>query len=370
MFLQKIQTFILYFAFGWKTRHDYFLSTIIYSANVQLYYNNKLLKFVNSFTYLGVTLSSYGNFFHAQKALSNQALKALYSLNSLFDVMSLNISEKLKLFDSMVLPILNYGAEVWGFHEAPDIEKIHLKFLKQILCVRQQTTTSAVLGEFGRFPLSIMRKIRIIKHWYRVMKSPNSLSYKVMTMTDRNGEIINTWSKKVRNLLSTLGFAYLWNDSNITDIQIRDIIQRIYDQHLQQWCFELNSSSKLESYKLFKNDLIQEKYLSCVDNVKHRIALSRFRCSAHKLAIEEGRFRNIERSQRICTKCNMNQVESEYHFLLVCPFYIELRRKFLPRYFCAWPNIHKFKSIMMSSKKATIVNLAKYIYEATCKRNG
>ena len=50
-------------------------------------------------------------------------------------MISLDISDKVRLFDSMVLPILCYGSEVWGF----DIERVHTKFLKQLLFVRQQT---------------------------------------------------------------------------------------------------------------------------------------------------------------------------------------------------------------------------------------
>ena len=38
----------------------------------------------------------------------------------------------------------------------------------------------------------------------------------------------------------------------------------------------------------------------------------------HNLAIERGRYENIDRSERICRYCNGNFVESEYHFLLVC----------------------------------------------------
>ena len=35
--------------------------------------------------------------------LADRALKALFSLKTLFDIVSLNVSEKLKLFDSMIL---------------------------------------------------------------------------------------------------------------------------------------------------------------------------------------------------------------------------------------------------------------------------
>ena len=34
------------------------------------------------------------------------------------------------------------------------------------------------------------------------------------------------------------------------------------------------------------------------------------------LIIEKGRYENIERNDRKCTLCNMNEIEDEYHFIL------------------------------------------------------
>ena len=91
--------------------------------NVDIYYNNERLKNVWKFTYLGVTLSANRKVCQAQKTLSEQAMKALFSINSLLDSISLNVLEKIKLFVTMVLPILCYGCEVWGFHAALDVER-------------------------------------------------------------------------------------------------------------------------------------------------------------------------------------------------------------------------------------------------------
>ena len=70
---------------------------------------------------MGVTLSYNG--------LANQSLKSLFGLNSIFDIVALETTDKIKLFDSLVL---NYFSEVWGFHDANDVENIHLKLLKQV----------------------------------------------------------------------------------------------------------------------------------------------------------------------------------------------------------------------------------------------
>ena len=89
------------------------------------------------------------------------------------------IEDKIKLFDSLVQPIVLYGCEIWGFHKAGDIERVHVKFLKQILGVRRQTSNIAVYGEVGRVPLSILRKVRILKYWHKILTSNDTLLYKV-----------------------------------------------------------------------------------------------------------------------------------------------------------------------------------------------
>lgn len=45
-----------------------------------------------------------------------------------------------------------------GYHTAPDIEKIHLYFLKRILKVRKSTVNTMVYCELGRLPLYVERQ--------------------------------------------------------------------------------------------------------------------------------------------------------------------------------------------------------------------
>lgn len=341
-------------------------------TDLDIKYNGCLLKNVDTFSYLGVTLSSTGSFYQTQKVLAQQGMKALFSLNSLFDIVPLHVNEKIKLFDSMVAPILNYGSELWGFHTAPEIERVHTKFLKQVLGVKTQTTNNAVYGELGRFPMQILRKIRIVKYWYKIMKSPDSLLHKTLhSEIDINGfTLINdSWATKVKTLLNTLGFGFLWNNSLVTNLQIEKVIERIIDQYVQSWNSDLSISPKLSTYASFKTFFESEKYLLCLNNDKYRKALSRLRCSAHNLEIEEGRYRNVDRQDRICKQCNMKVLENEYHFTLVCPRYHDLRRAILPKYYCNWPTNHKFVGLMKSSQSGVLFKLAKFVYLATEVRN-
>ena len=337
-----------------------------------VYYDDILLENVRNFIYLGVNISSNGKFFQAQKHLSDQASKALFALSKIFDSRMLCIEDKLKLFDALVQPILMYGCEIWGFHKANDIEKVHLKFLKQILGVRRQTCNIAVYGEVGRVPLYVLRKVRILKYWYKILSSQkgtsrqrsgkgairkrfplqkprwektkltirylyhetyrkptqNTLLYKVYEQQKNSimqGSSENNWVFQLKLLLNELGFTFLWNNQSITKLQLQMVIQCIYDQYYQSWYSEVNNSGKLETLKCLNKVFNFEKYLKCINLDCHRVALTRFRCSAHKLRIEEGRFRDINRNLRICHLCNSNTIEDEYHFLLVCPAYRDIR---------------------------------------------
>ena len=204
------------------------------------------------------------------------------------------------------------------------------------------------------------------------MKNPNSLMYKCFKNDiDVNGNVLNisSWAYQVKSLLNNLGFIFLWNNYNVTNIQIDRVIERIIDQHLQSWFSQVNASPKLETYKMLKSSYEVENYICSVSYVNHRKALTRLRCSAHKLAIEEGRFRNIDRSLRLCVHCNMNVVENEYHFVMVCPKYRHLRQDHLPKYYCSFPTKQKFMSLMKSDNTGLLKRLAKFVYLANELRN-
>ena len=333
-----------------------------------LKYNNESLKNVDEYSYLGVRLKSNCSFSVAQKRLSDSAMKALYSLNTLFDHVSLKTEDKIKLFDSMVVPILCYGCEIWGFHKAPDIERVHLKFLKQVLSVKQKTATPAVYGELGRFPLLVERKIRLLKYWQKILKNPKSLVYRLCFMKDLDGNFILKWTQNVKMLLDSIGFSYVFSESEIGNNLFAVLKQRIYDQYIQDWFYTIDNSSKLDTYCCFKNIFEIETYILKIENPLHCSALAKLRCSSHNLAIEDGRYRNIERRQRKCTFCNINVIEDEYHFVLVCPLYRELRKALLPHFYYTWPTITKFKLLMKTTKPRTIKKLAKFVYLAFKKR--
>ena len=64
----------------------------------------------------------------------------------------------------------------------------------------------------------------------------------------------------------------------------------------------------------------------------------------------------------------MNEVEDEYHFLLVCPFFADVRKILFKKYFYTRPSMFKFKNLMNTNNKGVLLNLAKFIKEGFSRK--
>ena len=122
-------------------------------VNTIFRYNNQVIEKVDQFQYLGVVFNSRGNFFQAKKHLHTQASKAMHSLVKNIRSNSLPVVLSLQLFHSLVMPILLYCCEVWGYEDFKILEKLHLKFCKLILGVPRSAPSYVVYGKLGLQPL-------------------------------------------------------------------------------------------------------------------------------------------------------------------------------------------------------------------------
>ena len=109
------------------------------------------IEIVDFYIYLGVVFLYNGSFGKAKEKLVNQARSSLFAVYKRIRNQSIPIDLQLKLFHSIVEPILLYGSEVWGFETTREIERIHLQFCKRILSMRKSTPNFMVYGELGRF---------------------------------------------------------------------------------------------------------------------------------------------------------------------------------------------------------------------------
>ena len=92
--------------------------------------NGKPIKVVFNFIYLGIVFNYNGSF---KPAIAHNILKghrAMFKLLSRAKDLNLSLETILELFDRVVVPVVTYGAELWGYENLDTIELFHRKFLK------------------------------------------------------------------------------------------------------------------------------------------------------------------------------------------------------------------------------------------------
>ena len=314
------------------------------SRNHSFTLNNEIVQNVKKYTYLGITFSHTGSFSEARKVLQMKAQKALWSLFGSFDKKNnRNIPILLKLFDSLIKPILLYGSEIWGAsywrfyqnnstlkfltEDNSHFEHTHLKFCKQLLGVNPRASNLACRGDLGRFPLSISVTLNIVKFWKHLIDSDkNSLAWKayidnvVRHCCGQTNDV-----SIVSNIFNDLNNQQVCNN---TLFGIKGIPKHFYKALqkkmitvYQKFYFStegISANKKLDLYCLIKKLYKKEQYLSTITEPKHRYAISQLRFSAHPLPIEAGRNRKLARTQRICQLCRDNAVGDELHTILHC----------------------------------------------------
>ena len=339
-----------------KTKIMVFRKGGVLSQNETWTFDNNEIEIVNNFNYLGVVLSSGGSYVKATNTLAGKALKAINSLMAITKEKEVPIDIMLSLFDSFVGPILNYGCEVWGFARTDHLERVHSKFCKWLLNVKPSSSNVAIYRELGRLPLFVGRQIRIIKYWLKIIhvKNNNCILWNIYCMLRNKLEAnqnVTNWVSNVKKILERTGFPDVWMfPASVNSDKFISILKtRLKDLYISEWSEGLRSHTSLTLYREIKSTFEISPYLLKMKNRKYRNAIAKIRLSSHQLAIEKGRHANIERNERKCFQCT-DEIEDEFHFILSCPVYEDLRKTYIHKYFYTRPSMYKLINLLCTIK--------------------
>ena len=101
----------------------------------------------------------------------------MYALLQKIRLLHLPSDIQIDLFQKLVIPVLLYGCELYGYENIEIIERLQLEYLKYILGLKPSTPNVMVYGETG-YHLIIHVKCRIIAYWASILCSkPEKLSF-------------------------------------------------------------------------------------------------------------------------------------------------------------------------------------------------
>ena len=307
---------------------------------------------VNQYSYLGVIFSSCGSFTKAINALTDKAKKAFFRLRQLDPKNDVLLT--IKLFDMLVTPILSYSCEIWApftikrtfdimsICDKQPYEKLNVKLCKYILGVGKHATNAAVLGELGRYPLTLKLFTQSIKFFDRIgSETFTGLakdSFKESFNAQANaGPAQHTWAHHISLLLNNSNHSHVWSaaiENQSTSIDAKVFHEILLNKYASGWYNHISrdspSGNKLRTFVRFKKSFKMEHYiLSCEPTLRKNF--TKLRISAHKLDIEMGRYAKpkVAPENRKCQQCSLNKIEDEFHMFMECPFYAMERNKFV-----------------------------------------
>ena len=367
-----------------KTEIVIFRKLNVSPGSVQFNLLGKTIKVVENYCYLGIILHSSGELRSAQLSLKTKAMRAFFGLKRTIIRSKLSFKAIITLFDSLIKPIILYGAPIWTPTSAINksiikycklahvtnvekfiskinrtvSEKVHLSFLKWALGVHRKASNVGVWGESGRYPL-IYQSIRLTLNYYkRLLTLPDSTFVKAALHEQKTLNL--PWFKNIEPLLKldevfhqdhVTAFRTIKNIKSVKTnktsdpksikplpsrkFRVQNIIKMLTEHFVACWKHEKSKSNKLTFYNACKNKFGRETYLDVTKGFSRRYNTTKFRISSHDLEIECGRYNNIPRESRMCTWCQLSMgaevVEDENHVLQNCDLYAGLRTKLITR---------------------------------------
>ncbi len=183
--------------------------------------------------------------------------------------------------------------------------------------------------------LLVRLKSNVLKYLHRVSRMPSNFPIhwvyqELFRLSQENKDCWVTRAFKLFEEFSKRSGLKFDKFQNKSKLQVKKLLKlHFQDEYEEKWSGELDlcneeNNKKLRTYKEFKETLMFETYLM-VQCPKHRIAISKFRMSAHNLAIETGRHKKQAPGDRLCTSCNVP--ETEKHHVMECTKFDNLRNR-------------------------------------------
>ena len=159
---------------GEKSNIMHFRSPSMPATKVSFECGDVHMKLTDKYIYLGLLLTEYLDYNEMAKVVAKSASRALGLVISKSKQRGGMPFEPFKqLFDSMVWPIIEYGAGIWGTADRSGIEAVQLRACRYFRGVGRYTPNAAVNGEMGWKPVKLKQWASVCRLWCRLVSMPS-----------------------------------------------------------------------------------------------------------------------------------------------------------------------------------------------------
>ena len=173
-----------------------------------------------------------------------------------------------KLYDSVVVGTISYGAAIWGDRTFSCISAVQHNAARFFMGVGLYTPNSAVMGDMGWENVEAKQWDSVINHWYRLRSmDPARLNFKVFIWAARNGNgRFKNWCVRVSSQFQKCVIANLFLDAGIHQFSKQYVKEKVKSRVnadlIHKWRESLErktgrrgiDGNKLRTYRTFKTE--------------------------------------------------------------------------------------------------------------------
>lgn len=315
------------------------------SANIpDFYFDNFKLKIVKEYCYLGIVFSNTAKFKAEFFKVATSARTATGAIKYLLN--KINGGQwhtLLKLYDSLLVSLLLYCAQVWSYDLISDLDKIQSRFFKNVLNLPMNTPCYAIRLETGCPSLS-----------YNVLKMAISWTRKILLMPDTRfakicfarlkelhvqgqNSYFSNWYSQVYDLFDRAGLPHVWRETSLESLNLSEETA-LFNIAKWQYCLDLENLFESNSLQLLPNlelPTASQSYLFSDMTLFAKSIYCQIRLfNNYNPRIITKTVSVLALRERFCPCCNVPVTEDLKHFLTECVAYDVLREEifggFLP----------------------------------------
>ena len=320
---------------------------------------------VDDYVYLGTTFNYNGTFHKAKAKQALQAKKATFSLIRRTKQLNLTFEVSIELFERLIIPILLYGSEIWGYECPKQLQIMFNNAMRMYLRLHRTTPMCMINGELGLKEIAEYIENRMTNFWCNIATGEqskfSSILYNWTKILYDQDTYKSVWLDKVKTTLDITEMSQLLNDvTNANRNWFKNTIKaKLNTIYAQKWAESVSNNSTCLNYRVMTIVKKPQNYILKLPK-QYVYALCKFKCANHRMPIVNGRYLNIPVEERVCTLCQTNALGDEFHYLFECAFFQAQRAKYLLRYYYTHPNMYKMMQLFESPDNQEMLNLAKF----------
>ena len=332
-------------------------------------FGNNTVDVVEDYVYLGTTFNYNCKFDKAKKKQVLQAKKATFSLLTKVRQLTLAVDVFKELFERLVIPVLLYGSEIWGYENPMQLQVMCNNVMRTFLRLHRSTPMCMINGELGIKEITEYIDNRMLNFWCSIATGDESkistILYKWIKILYDQNTFKSAWLDKIKTILDNIGMSSTFNNiTNVNKIWFKNTIKlKLDDIYNQNWSTSVFNNSVCLNYRVMSDRKHLKNYLLKLPS-QYMYAICKFKCANHRMPIVQGRYAGVDVDNRTCDLCNLNpkEIGDEFHYLFNCPFFREDRVRYIKRFFYTNPNMYKMTQLFNYVDYKEMLNLGKFVY--------